>query len=101
MKFEKGKSGNPNGRPEGAKNKITTELRDFLGGFLNENKEKFMQDAKKLDPFSFTKLYLESMQFVSPKLKQTEIKDTTTLEMFLNMSPEERTEIIKQLKKQL
>jgi hypothetical protein len=32
MPFEKGQSGNPNGRPKGAKDKVTTEARQmFLG----------------------------------------------------------------------
>ncbi len=99
--FKTGKSGNPAGRPKGSENKISSQLREFLGECLTENQAKFKASLKKLEDKDFTKMYLEMMQYVTPKLRQTEVKDVPTLEAFLTMSPEERTETIEQLKKTL
>lgn len=96
--FKKGESGNPSGRPLGSENKISAQLREFLGNCLIENQQKFKKSLNKLEDKEFTKMYLEMMQYVSPKLRQTEIKDVPTLEAFLKMTPDERKETIVQLK---
>lgn len=44
MPFEKGKSGNPNGRPKGKENKATKEFRDLL----KDNKDKLIQKALEM-----------------------------------------------------
>jgi len=38
MKYEKGKSGNPKGRPRGAKNKLATNIKDMLFSTLNDKR---------------------------------------------------------------
>ncbi|MDQ3022691.1 MAG: DUF5681 domain-containing protein [Bacteroidota bacterium] len=101
MAFKKGESGNPKGKPQGAQNKISSQLREFLGDCLIDNQQKFKTSLSKLDDKEFTKIYLEMMQYVTPKLRQTEVKEVPTLEAFLSMSPEERKESIEQLKKSL
>lgn len=101
MAFKKGESGNEKGRPLGSENKISSKLREFLSDCLTENQDKFKKSLKNLEDKEFTKMYLEMMQFVTPKLRQTEVKDVPTLEAFLSMSSEERKEAIEQLKKSI
>jgi hypothetical protein len=100
MAFKKGdKNINRTGRPKGAVN--YAELRAFLGEFLEDNKEKFVVECRKLKGMAFTKVYLEAMQYTTPKMKQVEIKDVPPLEAFINMSPDERQEVYNKLKEGL
>ena len=90
---------NKTGRPVGAKNK--NELRDFVTGVLDLNKEKFQESLSGLKNAEFVKLYLEAMQYALPKLKAIEVNETATLEQFLRMTPEERLELINELQNKL
>ena len=90
---------NRNGRPVGSKNK--GQLRDFIAGVLDLNKEKFQESLSGLKNAEFVKLYLEAMQYALPKLKAIEINETATLEQFLRMTPDERSELINELQNKL
>ena len=50
MPFKKGTSGNPSGRPKGAANKATDELRSLVAAVIRENWTTFTKDIKQLDP---------------------------------------------------
>ncbi len=51
MKFQKGKSGNPSGRPPGVKNKTSEQIRKIIRGVLSEylDEEVLLADLQKLD----------------------------------------------------
>jgi len=74
MAFKKGKSGNPEGRPQGAPNKITGELRELLKttleGELNQVKNYF--DSID-DPEKKLELLSRFLPYVVPKLNAIEM----------------------------
>ncbi len=47
--FEKGKSGNPNGRPKGSRNKATLAMQELLDAEAEEITRKVIERAKKGD----------------------------------------------------
>jgi hypothetical protein len=50
MPFVKNISGNPKGKPKGAVNKTTKELKEVIHHFLSKNIDKIEDDYNKLEP---------------------------------------------------
>lgn len=73
MKFEKGKSGNPAGRPKGAENKLARELRDHLKTVVEDELERLptyldsMPDAERLH------ILLKLLPYVLPKVQAVDM----------------------------
>jgi hypothetical protein len=63
---------NINGRPKGAVNKTTTEIREKFSVLLENNLEKFQADIDLLEPKDRIKVILELAKFIVPTLKATE-----------------------------
>jgi len=72
--FKPGTSGNPKGKPKGATNKNTKELRGKISLILNNNIDKVEQDLKQLQPKDRLNVLLQLMKFVTPQLKQVEVE---------------------------
>lgn len=49
MGLQKGQTNNPNGRPQGTANKVTTQLRDILYGILEEEINNLAETLKSVD----------------------------------------------------
>ena len=69
MAFQKGKSGNPSGKPKGAINKTTKEIREAITFFVSTNLESFQSDLDALSPKDRIKVLVDLIQYITPKLK--------------------------------
>lgn len=74
MGFEKGISGNPEGRPKGATNKTSLQLREMITDFLETNFEKIKNDFEMLSAKERAKLYCDLLQYGLPKLQTVQLE---------------------------
>jgi hypothetical protein len=74
MAFEKGKSGNPNGRPQGAKSEKTLQWEQLGESITGQQAEQFNDFLNKLwgsrndeDKMIASELYLKTLEYFKPK----------------------------------
>lgn len=67
-KFEKGQSGNPNGRPKGSLNRATAISREWLNMILDKNRRQIEKDLKALDPKDRLAILEKFMSYTIPKM---------------------------------
>ena len=92
MAFKKGQSGNPKGRPRGARNKATNELREWVERFINDNLDTIANDIKELDPNERVKFFLALLNYTLSKRQsvKAEINDEREQIVIANLSAESR-----------
>ncbi len=73
----KGHTNNPNGRPKGTPNKVTTEIRERFTALVEDNLDQLNEDLKELDPPQRVKAILDLAKFVIPVMKAQVFKDVT------------------------
>ena len=77
MPFKKGQSGNASGRPIGAENKSTTEIRTAFKKLLDDNSENmliWLERVAATDPDKALTICASLAEFIIPKLARTETK---------------------------
>jgi hypothetical protein len=89
MPFEKGKSGNPAGRPKGTANKTTEELRQVFAQFLEANIERLQEMFDQLEP-------KEQLSFIERVAKLVLPQPLHPLE---RLTDQEITSLINQIRK--
>jgi hypothetical protein len=77
MPFKKGESGNKNGRPKGAQDKITKEAREIFIETLEgqvPNIEDAFDKVLKDSPAKYLELFAKYAQYFVPKKTESEVK---------------------------
>lgn len=75
MKFKPGHSGNPNGRPKGASNRVTNETREAFNLLIENNLDKlqeWLDTIAENDPKAAFDIVLKLAEYVIPKLQRQE-----------------------------
>ena len=86
--FEPGKSGNPNGRPKGSKNKITQEIREAFQMVLEKrlpDLERLLMQVAHDDPAKAIELMLKLSNRFLPELSRQELTGLDGEELFKNI----------------
>lgn len=65
--MEKGHTNNPNGRPKGSPNKLTSDMRGWLTAIIDKNRKQMEKDLKALEPKERLQMLEKLMQYVIPK----------------------------------
>jgi len=93
MAYKPGETGNPSGRPKGAKNKVPNKLREDIIAFLGEEFVNIKKDFKDLESKDKLKFYTDLLQYGLPKLQATSMDIN-----FEDLTDEQLDEIIERLK---
>jgi hypothetical protein len=71
--FQKGVSGNANGRPVGAKNAVPSEIKLKAINYINSNFDTFVEAMDRIeDPIQKSKLFLDTCKTFLPRPKPEE-----------------------------
>lgn len=92
--FKKGKSGNPNGRPIGAKSKAKTDLLSRVTEILDNNVDRLQTDFDKLEPAERVKAFTNLIGYVVPKKQAVNVQQSLDYEYekmkeLLQIAPED------------
>jgi len=74
MAQKKGQTGNPNGRPKGSPNKVTSDLREWVLELINGNRKQLKKDLLALEPKARWIVVEKLMQYTIPKMQSVEAK---------------------------
>lgn len=72
----KGKTNNPNGRPKGTPNKVTTEFRETIRKLLEDNSENvslWLSQVAEEDPAKALDMIAKLAEYAAPKLSRQEV----------------------------
>lgn len=73
MAFKKGKSGNPSGRPPGAKDKKSEKIRKWLLDIVENRRSMIADDLDAVDPVTRLNFIAKILPYVAPRLASVEL----------------------------
>ena len=71
------------GRRAGTPNKVTGNLREFVSGLIDDNREKIASDIEKLQPKDRVMIFEKLMSYVMPKKSETSMDIAGSVEIVL------------------
>lgn len=82
------------GRVQGTPNRLTSELKEWITGLINENKEQFTSDLHEVDPEKRLAILERLFQYVLPKQQNISIEaqlqaEYRELRVLLENAPED------------
>ena len=93
MPYIKGQSGNTAGRKKGTPNKTTTDLRQWINLFIDENRRQIKEDWQTLEPKDRIQLFEKLLKYALPTLQAT-----TLTSDFDKLTDQQLDHIINELK---
>lgn len=72
-KFKRGISGNPDGRPKGAKNKVTAALMEKINKIVESSLDTIESDLAALEPRDRLRLIIQLLNYALPKRQSVAI----------------------------
>jgi len=106
MGLKKGQTNNPGGRPKGAPNKVSSELKGWVSDLVDKNKKQFEKDLKAVPADKRLAIIEKLLSFCIPKQQSISIDaqisaEYAELEKLLETAPEEAVERISERINQL
>jgi hypothetical protein len=92
MPFIEGQSGNPNGKPQGVKNKAGKPIRDLITAFVYDNWPQAIIDFKTLKPSERLQFLEKIFKYVVPVLQS--VHHTEDLKADLESLSDEQLETL-------
>lgn len=104
MAQQKGHTGNPNGRPKGTPNKLTSTVRSWIVELINDNREQIEKDLKSLKPVERLTFIERLLPYILPKVERADEvegaaftkEDVITVPLLPDWKPEAETKIVRQ-----
>ena len=96
--YQKGQSGNLNGRPKGSQNVATRKAREVIKSIFDRNADKFDEYLEALEPKDKLDFFIKLLPYLVPKATEDGVENSTQ-KIEIVVSDETTAMLLKGLKK--